>query len=135
MSLQNCKLINLPKISDPRGSITFIENQAHIPFDIRRIYYLYDVPVGQARAAHAHKDLCQVFIAINGSFSVKLDDGDEVKEFHLDNPFTGLYVCSKIWRDIYNFNKNAVCLVLASDYYSEHDYLRNYPDFLNYIKS
>ncbi len=134
MSLENCRLIELPKISDARGSITFIENQTHIPFVIRRIYYLYDVPVGQARAAHAHKNLSQVFIAINGSFSVKLDDGVSAREFRLDNPFTGLYVCSKIWRDVYSFNKDAVCLVLASDPYDENDYLRNYCDFLDYVK-
>ncbi len=134
MPLENCKLIELPKISDARGSITFIENQTHIPFVIRRIYYLYGVPAGQARAAHAHKSLCQVFIAINGGFSIKLDDGVSTREFRLDNPFTGLYVCPKIWRDIYSFNKDAVCLVLASDPYEESDYIRSYYDFLDYVK-
>ena len=128
--LEQCRLIELPKISDPRGNLTFVENERHIPFETRRIYYLYDVPGGEARAGHGHKALQQLIIAVSGSFTIVLDDGFEKKEFVLNRPFSGLYIPPMIWRDIYNFSSGSVCLVLASELYDEADYYRDYDDFL-----
>lgn len=122
--------MDLPRFSDARGNLTFIENQNHIPFDIQRIYYLYDVPGGAERGAHAHKDLEQLIIAISGSFDVVLDDGASKKRFHLSRPYNGLYVCPMIWRILENFSPGSVCLVLASSLYDEDDYYRDYEEFL-----
>lgn len=130
MSIENCRLIELPKLSDKRGHLSFIENHRHIPFEMKRIYYLYDVPLNEERGGHAHKELHQLIIAIAGSFNIVLDDGNEKKIFHLSKPFEGLYVSPMIWREILNFSQGAVCLVLASDFYDEEDYYRNYQDFL-----
>jgi dTDP-4-dehydrorhamnose 3,5-epimerase-like enzyme len=127
------RLINLPKIEDHRGNLTFVEGQRHVPFDIARIYYLYDVPGGSTRGGHAHRTLEQVFIALSGSFDVKLDNGREVKNYTLNRSYVGLYVPKMTWREIENFSTGAVCLVLASDRYDEADYLRNYDDFLEAI--
>lgn len=130
MSLEDCKLIELPKISDPRGNISFVEGGQHIPFDIRRVYYLYDVPGGSDRGSHAHKNLHQFIIAMSGSFDVELDDGKEKKRYHLNRSYYGLYVCPMMWRYLDNFSSGAVCMVLASEHYSEADYIRDYSDFL-----
>ena len=130
MGLNNCKIINLPKLTDPRGNLTFIEGNRHIPFDIRRIYYLYDVPGGSERGGHAHKALSQLIIAISGTFDVILSDGCDKKRFHLNRSFQGLYVCPMLWRELDNFSSGSVCLVLASNVYDESDYYRNYEEYL-----
>jgi len=124
-----CCMVDLPKISDPRGSLTFIENNRHVPFDIRRVYYLYDVPGGAERGGHAHKDLHQLIIAMSGSFDVVLDDGREKKCFHLARSYYGLYVCPMMWRELTNFSSGSVCMVLASNLYDESDYYRDYAEF------
>ena len=129
-SVELCKTVNLPKISDPRGNLTFIEGGSHIPFDIKRVYYLYDVPGGAERGGHAHKELHQLIIAMSGSFDVVLDDGNQKKRFHLNRSYSGLYVCPMIWRELDNFSSGSVCMVLASNYYDEADYYRNFEDFL-----
>lgn len=129
--IESCKIIELPKISDPRGNLTFIESGRHIPFDIRRVYYLYDVPGGSERGGHAHKALSQLIIAISGSFDIHLDDGFEKKSVHMNRSYQGLFVCPMIWREIDNFSSGAVCMVLASDYYDEFDYYRNYHQFVS----
>jgi dTDP-4-dehydrorhamnose 3,5-epimerase-like enzyme len=128
--IESCKLIDLPKINDPRGNLTFIENSRHIPFDIRRAYYLYDVPGGALRAGHAHKGLHQFLIAMSGSFDVTVDDGFHKMKYHLNRSYYGLYIPPMIWREIDNFSSGSVCLALVSDYYDESDYYRHYPDFI-----
>lgn len=128
--LDKCKVIDLPRIQDPRGNLTFVEGGGHIPFDIQRVYYLYDVPGGEERGGHAHKGLQQLIIAMSGSFDVVLDDGREKKRFHLNRSYTGLYVCPMVWRELDNFSSGSVCLVLASNKYSEDDYYRDYSDYL-----
>jgi dTDP-4-dehydrorhamnose 3,5-epimerase-like enzyme len=133
-SIHQCQLIELPKISDPRGNLTFVESQKHIQFSFERIYYLYDVPGGSERGGHAHKDLHQLMIAISGSFDVHLDDGCEKKTVHLNRPYQGLLICPMIWRELDNFSSGAVCLVMASNYYDECDYYRHYDDFIKDIK-
>jgi dTDP-4-dehydrorhamnose 3,5-epimerase-like enzyme len=134
MSIQRCRIIELPKINDQRGNLTFIESGRHIPFDIKRTYYLYDVPGGAARAAHGHRSLHQFMISMSGSFDVTLDDGHEKQVFHLNRSYYGLYIPPMIWRDLDNFSSGAVCMALASDFYDESDYFRNYADFLNAVK-
>ncbi|MBT8565424.1 WxcM-like domain-containing protein [Polynucleobacter paneuropaeus] len=129
MSLKKCQIISLPKIAEARGNLTFIENRRNIPFDIKRVYYLYDVPGGSERGGHAHKALHQLIIAMSGSFDIHLDDGVEKKTFHLNRSYFGLYVCPMIWREIDNFSSGSVCLVLASDYFDEQDYYRTYDQF------
>ena len=125
-----CRLVDLPKISDPRGNLTFIEGSSQVPFDIRRVYYLYDVPGGAERGGHAHKGLHQLIIAMCGSFDVLLDDGRGRRRFHLNRSYYGLYVCPMIWRELDNFSSGSVCLVLASNLYDESDYYRNYDEFI-----
>jgi len=127
--MENCKIISLPKISDSRGNLTFIEGESHVPFNIKRVYYLYDVPGGAERGGHAHKNLRQLIIAMSGSFDVVLDDGCKKKRFHLNRPYQGLYVETMIWRELDNFSSGSVCMVLASNYYSESDYFRDYREF------
>ena len=129
-SVDLCKLITLPKISDPRGNLTFIEGGNHIPFDIQRVYYLYDVPGGSDRGAHAHKELHQLIVAMSGSFDVVLDDGREKKRFYLNRSYSGLYVCPMMWRDLDNFSSGSVCMVLASNKFNEDDYYRDYDEYL-----
>jgi dTDP-4-dehydrorhamnose 3,5-epimerase-like enzyme len=129
MNINNCKIIPLPKINDPRGNLTFIESNKHVPFDIQRVYYLYDVPGGAERGGHAHKALHQLIIAISGSFDVVLDDGNETQRVHLNRSHNGLYVCPLIWRELDNFSSGSVCMVLASNLYDESDYCRNYMEF------
>lgn len=128
--LSTCRIIDLPKIDDPRGSLTFIEGKNHVPFDIARVYYLYDVPGGSERGGHAHKGLSQLIVAMSGSFDVMLDDGYEKRRFHLNRSYYGLYVCPMIWRELDNFSSGSVCMVLASNRYDEADYYRDYNDFL-----
>jgi hypothetical protein len=124
-----CRLIDLPKIEDARGNLTFIEGSRHVPFDIQRVYYLYDVPGGAERGGHAHKALKQLIIAMAGSFDVVLDDGSECKRFHLNRSYYGLYVCPMIWRELDNFSSGSVCMVLASNAYDESDYYRDYQQY------
>ena len=133
--IDKCKIIDLPKIHDPRGNLTFIEGTKHIPFDIKRVYFLYDVPGGAERGGHAHKDLHQIIIAIAGSFDVVINDGSGTQRFHLNRSYFGLYVCPMIWRELDNFSSGSVCLVLASDYFSETDYIRDFPQFDSLQKS
>ena len=134
VSIKNCRIINLPQINDVRGNLTFIEETRHVPFDIKRVYYLYDVPGGAIRAGHAHKTLQQLLIAMSGSFDVTLDDGYQKKKFHLNRSYYGLYLPSMIWRDIDNFSSGSVCMALASDFYNEADYYRNYEQFLEAVR-
>lgn len=135
MSLEVCKIIELPKIADHRGNLTAIEGGRHIPFDIKRVYYLYDVPGGSKRGGHAHKALNQLIIAMSGSFDVVLDDGCNKKRFHLNRSYYGLYVCPMIWRELDNFSSGSICMVLASNLYSASDYYRDYSLFLKYVNS
>ena len=134
MGIEECLLIELPKITDPRGNLSFIEGGQQIPFDIKRVYYLYDVPGGSDRGSHAHKNLHQFIVAMSGSFDVVLDDGKEKKRFRLNRSYNGLYVCPMIWRNLDNFSSGSVCMVLASEYYSEADYIRDYEDFIKQAK-
>jgi dTDP-4-dehydrorhamnose 3,5-epimerase-like enzyme len=129
MALRDCRLIELPKIPDHRGNLTFVESGRHIPFELKRVYYLYDVPGGATRAAHGHKKLHQLMIAMSGSFDVTLDDGAEKIRFHLNRSYYGLYIPPMMWRDLDNFSSGAVCMVLASHHYSEEDYYRDYDEF------
>ncbi len=129
MSIAPCKLLELPKITDRRGSLSFAEARRHIPFEIKRIFYLYDVPAGETRAAHALKSCQQFIIAISGSFEVKVDNGSVKGRFLLDRPDVGLYVPPLVWRELGVFSPNAVCMVLASEFYDETDYLDEYADF------
>ncbi|MEP7122881.1 MAG: FdtA/QdtA family cupin domain-containing protein [Byssovorax sp.] len=125
-----CKWLDFPGHSDDRGALTFMESPKDLPFDVRRIYYLYDVPEGKARGAHAHRALRQVFIAIAGSFTLLLDDGDKQREVRLDSPRRGLYVPPMLWRDLRGFSPGAICVVLASAGYQESDYIRDHAAFL-----
>jgi hypothetical protein len=134
MSLIHCQPIELPQIPDARGNLTVIEGDK-IPFQIRRVYYLSDVPDGTKRGGHAHKALHQFIFASSGAFDIHLDDGHEKRTVHLHRNNLGLYVCPMIWREIDNFSPGAVCMVLASDHYLESDYYRDYSDFLATVRS
>ena len=129
MGVHSCKVFDLPVIHAPEGNLTFVEGCRHVPFDIARIYYLYDVPGGATRGGHAHRSLEQVMIAMSGSFDVLLDDGSDKKEVTLSRSFRGLYIGRMIWRELVNFSSGSVCMVLASDYYDEADYFRDYDEF------
>ena len=133
MPLSDCRLIDLPKIEDARGNLTFVEGDNHIPFDIKRVYYLYDVPGGSHRGAHAHRNLHQFMIAMSGSFDVTLTDGHEEQTFHLNRSYFGLYICPMMWRYLDNFSSGAVCMVMASSRYDEGDYIRDYDTFLQEV--
>ena len=124
------QLIQLPKILDDRGNLTFIESENHIPFKIKRTYWIYDVPGGQKRGGHAYKKLQEFIIALSGSFDVVIDDGENKKVFTLNRSYYGLYVPNMLWRSMENFSTNALCLNLASEHYSENDYIRDYDEFL-----
>ena len=126
-------IITLPKIEDPRGNLSVIENDT-IPFPIRRVYYLYDVPSGAQRGGHAHKAQEEFIIAVSGSFDVILDDGEQQRVFSLNMPNQGLYVPTKTWRELRNFSSGAVCLVISSGEYDEEDYIREYAEFIYYLK-
>lgn len=130
MAVDDCKIIEFPKITDARGNLSFIEGQNHIPFDIKRVYYLYDVPGGSDRGEHAHRDLHQVIISMAGSFDLLLDDGTRKKKFHLNRSYYGVHICPMTWRYLDNFSSGAVCMVLASAPYDEADYIRDYDTFL-----
>ena len=125
----DCRILELPKIGEPRGNLTFIEGGRHVPFEIRRVYYLYDVPGGAARAGHGHRELEQFIIAMSGSFTVIVDDGAQRKAFQLNRSYYGLYIPRMIWREIEDFSSGAVCTVLASTLYDAADYYRDYSEF------
>lgn len=129
MSSSKCEIIELPKILDRRGNLTFIESFQHVPFDIKRVYYLYDVPGGASRGGHAHSRLQQFIIAASGSFTVVTDNGREKKEYYLNRSYYGLYIPTMTWREIEDFSSGSVCLVLASELYDADDYIRDYKEF------
>ena len=128
----DCTMIELDKHHHEKGNISVVENDRTIPFEVKRIYYLYDVPGGESRGGHAHKELSQLIVAVSGSFTVTLDDGKVKRTFLLNRPYQGLYVVSGIWRTLDDFSSGAVCLVLASHIYDVNDYIRVYDNFLNY---
>lgn len=132
VNISDCKLIDLPRVKSRSGNITPVENNKEIPFDIKRVFYLYDIPGGESRGAHAHIDCHQFLIAASGSFEVKLDDGKEQRVVQLNQPYKGLHIPPGIWASEINFSSGAICLVLASHFYDEQDYLRNYDDFLKF---
>ena len=133
IGIQNCRLMDLPKILDHRGNLSFIEAGRPVPFVTERVYWVYDVPGGETRGGHAYKTLQEFFVALSGSFDVALDDGRNRKVVHLNRSYFGLYVPNMIWRHLENFSTNAVCMVMASMHYSEEDYIRDYKKFLNLI--
>ena len=130
MGIDTCRLVDFPKISNPNGNLTFIESERHIPFEIKRVYYLYDVPGGAERGGHSHKALHQLLIAMSGSFDVALDDGYARRSYHLNRSYYGLYLSPMVWREINNFSSGAVCLALVSAPYDESDYIRDYDAFV-----
>ena len=132
-SVFDCSVVELDKHhSDRKGNLTVVQNGETLPFDVKRVYYLYDVPGGGSRGAHAHKDLEQLIIAASGSFTVTLDDGKAKRSFFLNRPYQGLYVKPGLWRDLVDFSSGAVCMVLASEVYQKEDYIRNYLEFLEF---
>lgn len=132
-SVFDCSMIELDKHhSDRKGNLTVVENGVTLPFDVKRVYYLYDVPGGESRGSHAHRELEQLIIAASGSFKVTLDDGKNKKTFFLNRPYQGLYIKPGMWRDLEDFSSGAVCLVLASELYDKKDYIRDYDEFLKY---
>ncbi len=133
--IHNCNVVELPKIHNRSGNITVVQNGDHLPFDIKRIYYLYDVPGGSERGGHAHKNLHQLIVAASGSFDVIIDDGRNKKIIQLNRPNFGLLVIPGIWREIVNFSSGAICFVLASEKYSEDDYIRTYDEFQKFKNS
>lgn len=133
-SVYECSIVELPKIQSERGSMTPIHGGATLPFDIQRIYYLYDIPGGETRGGHAHRELRQLIVAASGSFDVLLDDGVNRRVVHLNRPYYGLYLTNMIWRELLNFSSGGICLVLASDIYREDDYYRDYDDFIRDVK-
>lgn len=128
----DCSIIDMSKINTKTGNITVVQNGCNIPFDIRRIYYLYDIPGGEARGGHAHYELEQYIIAVSGSYDVILDDSKNRKIFSLNRPNKALHIVPGLWRELDNFSSGSICLVLASHKYDEGDYIRNYNDFLNF---
>ncbi|MCA0349643.1 MAG: FdtA/QdtA family cupin domain-containing protein [Bacteroidetes bacterium] len=131
-TIYDCMLLTLPKNHQLNGNLTSITNSQEVPFDIKRIYYLYDVPGGNSRGGHAHKDLYQIMIALSGSFSVTLDDGKLKRNFLLNQPYQGLLIPPGLWRDLDNFSSGSICMVLASDVYDENDYFRDYEKFIDW---
>ena len=132
MNVDDCRIHELPKITDLRGNLTFVESERHVPFPVRRVFYLYDVPTGASRGAHAHRHQHQFLICLSGSFDVELDDGTERALVHLNRPWKGLHIPPSIWAAEINFDAGSVCLVLASEHYDEADYIRDYDDFLRW---
>lgn len=130
MKIQNIRIIDLPKIEDIRGNLSFVEENNHIPFDIKRVYWIYDVPGGQKRGGHAYRKLHEFIIALSGSFDVIIDNGKEKQTYSLNRSYYGLYVPNMLWRSLENFSTNALCLIFASEHYSENDYIRNYKKFI-----
>lgn len=134
-SVFDCSIIEMDKHhSDRKGNLTVVENKETLPFDVKRVYYLYDVPGGESRGAHAHRKLEQLIVAASGSFKVTLDDGRSKRSFFLNRPYQGLYVKPGLWRDLEDFSSGAVCMVLASEVYQKEDYIRNYDEFLVFRK-
>lgn len=133
-TVYDCTIIELDKHSHDQGNITVVENGVDVPFEVRRAYYLYDVPGGESRGGHAHYELRQLIVAASGSFDVRLDDGNVKRTFTLNRPYQGLLVTPGLWRELDNFSSGSVCLVLASMAYEEADYIRNYEDFIEYKK-
>jgi dTDP-4-dehydrorhamnose 3,5-epimerase-like enzyme len=129
LAINDCRVIYFPKITDLRGNLSFIEENNQIPFQIKRVYYLYDVPSGATRGGHAHKALQQIIIALSGSFDVLLDDGATKRAFFLNRPHYGLYIPPGVWRELENFSSNSVALSLVSELYNEADYIRDYQVF------
>lgn len=129
--IEECKILDLPKVQDPRGNLSIVESSINIPFDIKRVFYIYDVPTGEERGAHAHKTLHEFLICLSGGFDVKLDDGFSKKTIHLNRPWFGLHIPPLIWACETNFDPGSVCLVLTSDFYDSNDYLRDYEDFIS----
>ncbi len=134
MNLSNVKQIQLPKIMDERGNLTFIEGENHIPFKIKRTYMIYDVPGGEKRGSHAYKELDEVIVSLSGSFDLVVSDGKETKTYTLNRSYHAIYVPHGLWRTLENFSTNSLCLVLASTDYDEDDYVRDYTEFLNMNK-
>ena len=134
-SVNDCSVLDLNKHhSDRKGNLTVVQNGITVPFDIKRVYYLYDVPGGESRGSHAHRELSQLIVAASGSFRVVLDDGSVKRAFVLNRPYQGLLVKPGIWRDLDDFSSGAVCMVLASEVYQPEDYIRDYDEFINYRK-
>jgi len=131
-TIYDCMLLTLPKNHQMNGNLTSITNSQEVPFDIKRIYYLYDVPGGNSRGGHAHKDLYQIMIALSGSFSVTLDDGTLKRNFLLNQPYQGLLIPPGLWRDLDNFSSGSICMVLASELYDENDYFRDHEKFIDW---
>lgn len=132
-SVLDCTIVELDKHhSDRKGNLTVVENGVTLPFDVKRVYYLYDVPGGESRGAHAHRDLEQLIVAASGSFTVTLDDGKIKRSFFLNRPYQGLFVKPGLWRDLGDFSSGAVCMVLASEVYYAGDYIRDYDEFVNF---
>lgn len=132
-TVDNCRIINLDQHhSDRQGDLSVVENKKDIPFDVKRVYYLYDVPGGAERGGHAHKGLYQLLIAASGSFIVVLDDGKKRRRISLNRPYKALLIVPGIWRELEDFSSGSVCLVLASEHYNEDDYIRNFNEFLSY---
>ena len=132
MTVDDVRLIDVPRCLDPRGNLSFVENSRHVPFDIKRVYWVYDVPGGESRGAHAHKEFEEFIVAASGSFKVTVDDGSNRQTFLLNKPYQGLLVRKGIWRDLTEFSSGAVCLVMTTDFFTEDDYIRNYDDFLRF---
>lgn len=130
VGIAGCRIIELPRVHDERGNLTFVESERHAPFRIQRVYYLYDVPGGAVRAGHGHRRLEQLFVAMSGSFDVTVDDGRRQERHHLNRSYFGLYVPPMVWRLIDNFSSGSVCMVLASRYYEREDYFYDYDEFL-----
>ncbi len=134
-SIFDCSIIHLPRIYNRSGNITPVENLKNIPFEVKRVYYLYDIPGGESRGAHGHKELESLIIAASGSFDVTIDDGHNKKTVQLNRPYFGLHIRPCMWRDIHNFSSGSICLVLASELYNEEDYLRSYEEFMKFNSS
>lgn len=135
-SVEDCRIIELDKHhSDRKGNLTVVQNGETLPFDVKRVYYLYDVPGGESRGSHAHRELEQLIVAASGSFTVVMDDGINKKTFFLNRPYQGLYVKPGLWRDLEDFSSGAVCMVLASEIYQKEDYIRDYQEFLDFRKA
>ncbi|SAI67138.1 WxcM-like%2C C-terminal [Bordetella ansorpii] len=133
-SIDDCTLISFPRIVDPRGSLTFMEGNRHVPFEMRRVFYLYGIEPGESRGAHAHRELHQLLICVAGGFEVEVDDGRSQRLVPLSDPWVGLHVPPMIWAAQVRFQPGSVCLVLASEKYEESDYIRNYDDFLATVR-
>jgi hypothetical protein len=135
MGIERARIIDLKKISNPKGNLTAIESGRDVPFEFRRVYYTYDIPGGESRGGHAHRALEQFIIAASGSFTVELDDGTDRTSFYLNRSYYGLYIPPMLWRDLTNFSSGSVALVLASDHYDEADYIRDHDAFLDVVRS